>query len=413
MFLRRWVLFFLPMYVAREIREKFAQLAGVYNVVALVGPRQAGKTTFLRHAMKGKNAAYVVFDDPDAKSLFEEDIKKFEQQYLEGKRLGVLDEVQECREAGARLKYLADKGRKLWVTASSEALLGRETLARLVGRVGMLRLYPFSLAEFLAAKKQKAFTAKILQRRVWEHIAYGGYPRVVTTRAVDMKKQLLRDLYETMLLKDAAYTFSIEDVDALDALARRLAHGVGARLSYEKLSRALGLSFPTLKKYLAAMEKSYFIKKVSPFFTSKAKEIAKQPKAYFVDTGLRNAVARRFPSEPEGRLFENYVFTELLKRGHAPKYWQSKGGAEVDFVVEREGKPVPVEAKLRASPPKVTRGLRSFIRAYAPARAVVATYHESAAVARVHGCRVAFTTLEGLGAALGEKESAPAFSACA
>jgi len=172
---------------------------------------------------------------------------------------------------------------------------------------------------------------------------YGGYPKVVLSKDVEMKKTILSDLYETMLFKDVARTFSIEDIRSLEEFSKYLAIGIGNILSYGDLSNSLNLSFQTVKKYLDAMEKSYLITRVHPFFTNKLKEIVKQPKIYFIDTGLRNIIAKRFDVEPDGKLFENYVFSEIIKMGLTPKYWRTKTKSEVDFIVEKEKDIIPIE----------------------------------------------------------------------
>ena len=357
------------MYVRRQISERFSKIAGAYPVVALVGARQAGKTTFLRQHMK-EDAAYILFDDPDAKELFEEDVKKFETQYL--KKLSVLDEVHYCRDAGQKLKYLADTGKRLWVTSSSELILQKEVLSFLVGRVSIVRLYPFSLPEFLDAKRLKAPTDKMLRRAVWEHITYGGYPKAVLTKDKELKETILGDLYETMILKDIARTFSIEDIDSLQKFTRYLALNTSSLITYSKIADTVKISHQTIQKYLDAMEKNHLIRRVQPYFQNKSKEITKQPKVYFLDTGLRNAIARTFSSEVDGELFENYVFSELVKQGFTVKFWRTKTKAEVDFVIEDGNEVIPVEVKLRST--KVSKSLQSFIRAYKPKRCFVVTY---------------------------------------
>lgn len=384
------------MYVERGIKESFKKLLGVYDIIAVVGARQAGKTTFLKEEMKNFNSSYIMFDDPDARTLFEEDIKKFEKQYVGSYELSVLDEVQYCNNAGRNLKYLADVGKKLWITSSSEIILGKNVLSYLVGRVSVIRLYPFSLPEFLAAKGQKETTQKILERNIWEHITYGGYPKVVTTGDAEMKKVILKDLYDTMMLKDVALTFSIEDIRTLDEFARYLSVNIGGIISYETISKHLKISFQTLKKYLDAAEKSYILARVQPFHTNKRKEITKQPKVYFIDTGLRNAVAKAFDAELSGSLFENYVFSELLKMGFTPKYWRSKSKAEVDFVIEINGKILPIEAKLGAEPAHIDRSMRSFIDSYAPKNAMVVMYKGTKGDIMINECKLIFTDVPGM-----------------
>jgi len=379
------------MYIEREIIKKFKKVIKAYPVVAIVGPRQAGKTTFLKECSKGLNSSYLVFDDPDIRDIFEEDIKKFENQYLEGHELSVLDEVQYCRDSGRKLKYLADKGRKLWITSSSEIILSKEVLSYLVGRVSILKLYPFSITEYLSLKGQKELTAQILTRHVEEHIQYGGYPKVAITEDIELKKIILKDLYDTMVLKDIARTFSIDDIRSLEDFVKYLALNIGCLLSYDTISNDLKLSFQTVKKYMDAMEKSYLMVKVPPYYTNKTKEITKQPRVYFLDTGLRNVIIKQFNVEPDGKLFENYVFSELTKLGFTPKYWRTKSKAEVDFIIQDGKDIIPIETKLNAD--KAEKSMQSFIEAYKPKKALIVTLKGKMSKMKVNKCDVHFTNV--------------------
>ncbi len=382
------------MYIEREIKEKFSNLAKHYKLISLVGPRQAGKTTFLKHQMDEKSS-YLLFDDPDVRALFEEDIKKFEIQYIKNKELTVFDEIQYCDGAGQNLKYLVDTDNKIWITSSSEAILSKEVLSYLVGRVSILRLYPFSIKEFLRAKGQKAFIPEILKRHIWEHTTYGGYPEVVLSNGIDAKKTILKNLCETMLLKDIVRTFSIDDSRSLEKLVKYFAITTGGLISYDRIANTLNISFQTIKKYIDAMVKSYLIIEITPFFTNKAKEIVKQPKIYFMDTGLRNVITDDFSTELEGKLFENYVLTELIKNGITPKYWRTQTKAEVDFIIDLYKRPIPIEVKLHATPNKIERSLRSFINAYSPTVAYVVFYDGTPGEMNVNGCKVIFTDVLG------------------
>jgi len=394
---------FTGMYITRDIGPTFDRVFQVYDLIAVVGARQAGKTTFLKEHMKTHDASYVLFDDPDARALFDSDVKRFELQYVQGHDLTVLDEAQYCADAGPKLKYLVDSGRRLWITSSSETLLGRAVLSYLVGRVSVLRLYPFSLREFLRAKGVKVLAPQVTERSVWEHMLYGGYPKVVTTDDPELKRTILRDLYGTMLLKDVARTFSIDDVGALERCTNYLAANPGGIMSYSTVGSELNISYQTLRKYLDAMEKSYLITQIRPFFTNRAKELTKQPRVYFLDTGLRNAVAGSFSREPEGHLFENYVLTELVKMGFTPRYWRTKSKAEVDFIVEKDARIIPVEVKLRANPSKIGRSLRSFIATYGPENAMIVGYGSSGTpmTQKNNGCTVHYVDIPGLWKAVG------------
>ncbi len=379
------------MYIQRKIKEKFDKLVKVYPIIAIVGARQSGKTTFLKEQIKNLKASYLLFDDPDIKNLFEEDIKKFEIQNIEGKDISVLDEVQYCKDAGSKLKYLADKGRKIWITSSSEIILSKEVLSYLVGRVSIIKLFPFSIQEFLDAREQKEMTEKILERNIWEHLTFGGYPKPILTSDIELKKTILNDLYETMVLKDISRTFSIEDITSLENFSRYLSLNISNLISYENLSRDLKISFQTIKKYLDAMEKSYLIMRILPFFKNKLKEITKQPKIYFIDTGLRNVISKTFETEPSGQLFENYILSELIKLGFQPKYWRTKSRAEVDFIIEKNKEIIPIEIKIKAE--NVEKGLLSFIKEYSPKRAFIVFYKGEKRKVKIGNCEVFFVNL--------------------
>ena len=377
------------MYIEREIKKKLEKINKTYPIVSVVGARQSGKTTFLKEQAKSYKSSYLLFDDPDIRTLFEEDIKKFEKQFMEGFEIIIMDEVQYCKNAGRNLKYLADTGKKMWITSSSEIILSKEVLSYLVGRVSILRLYPFSLGEFLNAKNQKEFTTLMLERNVWEHIFYGGYPKVVITKDAELKKIILKDIYDTMILKDIARTFSIEDINSLENFTKYISLNIGSLLSYENISKNLNMSFQTVKKYLDAMEKSYLITKIRPFYKNKSKEITKQPKIYFIDTGLRNIISKNFGNEPDGKLFENYVASELIKIGLTPKYWRTKSKAEVDFVIEKDNETFPIEVKIKASE-KIKKSFYSFLENYKPKRAYIVYYKGKNKTIKIKGCKVSF-----------------------
>ncbi len=379
-------------YIEREIKEQFDKIKKIYPIIAIVGPRQAGKTTFLKEQAKNLKSNYVLFDDPDARNLFEDDIKKFEKQYVLGNDLTILDEVHYCKGAGKNLKYLADSGHKLWITSSSEIILGKQVLSYLVGRVSILRLYPFSLREFFKAKSQKEFNKQITERMIWEHSTYGGYPKVIFNEEIEIKKTIIKDLYETMLLKDIAQNFLIEDIKSLEEFTKYLALSVEGLISYNEISKNISLSFQSIKKYLGALEKSNLVQIVSPLFKNKLKEITKQPKVYFVDSGIKNYISKKFDNEIDGHLFENYVFEEIVKLNLQPKYWRTKTGSEVDFVVEIDGKTIPIEAKL-TSPDKIEKNLFAFIKEYHPKKALVVFYKGDEKTIKEENYEVIFTNI--------------------
>ncbi|NPV12161.1 MAG: ATP-binding protein [Ignavibacteria bacterium] len=372
------------MYVERELANFFNELIKHFSLIALVGPRQAGKTTFLKNRAVEK-LDYLLFDDVDIKRIFDEDIKSFERQFLSKDRIAILDEIQVVDEPGRKLKYLVDTGYRLWITSSSEIILSQKVLSYLVGRVTIQRLFPFNLFEFLSAKKIQIQDQILINRELKDHIKFGGYPKVVLTDLIEIKKTILRDLLETIVLKDIAFNFSINDILTLQKMIEYLAANVCSILNYGSINQALKISFPTIKKYLDALEKSYIIYSVRPFFTNKNKELSKQPKIYFLDNGILNQTLKDY--EINGLKFENYIFTEILKAGFHPKYWRNKHKNEVDFVIEKGKQKIPIEVKLSFHN-KIESGLKIFINEYQPQIAFIVILEGEEKDIELNGCKI-------------------------
>lgn len=378
------------MFLLRKAEETFKKLDATHPIVAVVGPRQAGKTTFLKEQMaKQKKTTYTTLDDVSAKALFDESPEKFAHQHLNQQKTNTIDEVQYGKDAGIKLKHWADAGYKLWVSASSQSLLESNVLSYLAGRVGILTLYGFDLTETLQAKNLKAYTQTQLKETVWQHATYGSYPRAVLTEDPEEKKLILKNLFTTVLLKDVFASFGIQDQNTLEKLSQYLAAHMASELNYDAAAKNLSISVPTVKKYVDALEKSYLVKRCPPFYTNKNLELVKLPKLYFIDTGMRNAVLNDYPSalENNGRLYENYVFSEITKSGFNVQYWKSKSQAEVDFVILQKGKPTPIEAKTYA-PATVPKSLFSFIEKYKPKNAYIVCHQGQEKTLTIHNTSV-------------------------
>ena len=137
------------------------------------------------------------------------------------------------------------------------------------------------------------------------------------------------------------------------------------------------------------------ITRVKPYFNNKTKEIIKQPKIFFIDTGLRNIITKTFEIEPSGSLFENYVFSELVKLGFIPKYWRTKSKQEVDFIIEKDSEVIPIEVKLSSSE-KIKEGFYSFIESYQSKRAFVVYYKGEERKEKRGKCEIEFVNISDL-----------------
>ena len=171
----------------------------------------------------------------------------------------------------------------------------------------------------------------------------------------------------------------IKKMESLTALVRMLAAQAGGMVNVSELSSTLGLAMDTVNNYLWYLEKTFIVKKVTPFFRNLRKEITKTPIYYFCDLGMRNYAMRKFGKVDvnlvDGHLFENYVYLQLMNlKGEQSSvhYWRTQDKAEVDFVIDQGEVIIPVEVKLSwLESPKVTRSLRSFLDRYKPKKAYV------------------------------------------
>jgi len=312
-----------------------------------------------------------------------------------------LDEVQRIENCGEILKIIYDEypDVKIFISGSSSLELKTNILPFLVGRLFIFELYTFDFEEFLTAKDKslaRIFRAKNESIRrfldtgedieepsfseefldYWkEYVIYGGYPEVVKTDDFDMKKMILRNIFELYLEKDITAFFRITDYKKFEDLVRFLAFKISNMISVSSIASDLKIGYKEVEKYLEILEHTYVIKLLRPFYKNLVTEIKKAPKIYFLDLGLRNAVIDNFiPFDnrvDKGELSENHVFRELIINfdGWKIHYWRTTGKAEVDFILERDGEIIPLEVKLSGE--RLGKSFYSFIKTYKPSKAVI------------------------------------------
>lgn len=378
-------------YVKRDLEKELTNYLDVPEILAIVGPRQAGKTTLLKKIQSElENSNFLTFENSRVLDLFEEDEQEFAETYLENYDYLFIDEFQYAEKGGKKLKYIYDKypGKKIIITGSSVAEMTVKGLKYLTGRVLKFYLSPFSFREFLRykdkdlfrvfARREKEFkqwikgddkpnlsetNLKKLEKLRKEYTVYGGYPRVVLSEKAEERKKVLESIIDTYLLREIREVLSISDDREIKDLMKLLAVQIGDKINYNSICDKLETNYNTLKKRLNILEHTFILQQVRPFYTNKGKEISKSPKIYFYDNGFRNALLNSFQKpdlrKDQGELNENYFFTQS---GEELKYWRTKSQAEVDFILEQE-RPIPFEIKTK---PKLTRSFRSFQSKYKP-----------------------------------------------
>lgn len=376
------------MYVNRFLERELSKYIKSREILAVVGPRQCGKTTLLRHIFKDlQKAIFLDFEDREALELFEEDIKSFGELYAKPHDYLFIDELQYAKDGGRKLKYLYDTYRtKIVVSGSSVSALAIQSIKYLVGRIFVFNLYPFSFEEYLSYKEQRLYSiyaedrlSKPIIERIMPYFSefclFGGYPRVVLAGNREEKETVLRNIYNTYFLKEVKEILNLPEDHKLSKLLTALALQIGSLINYNELCDVTGFNHNELTNYLNVLEKTFITLRSMPFYTNKRTELVKAPKIFFMDNGFRNTVIKNFQPirsrQDKGALYENFVASELLKGGHDVKYWRSKSKAEVDFVIEKRGSAIPIEIKSDLKRPKLSKSFLSFVDKYKPKKSFV------------------------------------------
>lgn len=381
------------MYIKRKIEDTILRYLDKKEILAIVGPRQAGKTTVLKKIQAGlKKAIYLSFEDLAELELFVEDIKSFADKYQAYHYL-FIDEFQYAKNGGRNLKYLADfhPEFKIIISGSSAIDLSVKTLKFLVGRVLIFNLYQLDFEEYLnfkapdLARLRENFKTDLAAATISpavnkqflnllaDFIRFGAYPRVVLATSAEEKEVILKNIYNTYFLREVRDILGLIDDFKLAKLIKALALQIGQLVNYSELAQIADYDHLSLKKYLNFLEKTFICQSVRPFFRNKRKEIVKNPKIYFFDSGLRNYIVGNFNAPADradkGALWENFIFSELIKTERQINFWRAKSGREVDFIYETAAGLVAIESKSSAGGGKAEAGLAEFTAEYHPAAA--------------------------------------------
>lgn len=319
-----------------------------FPAILLTGPRQSGKTTFLRHEA-GDEVDYISFDDPLERNFATVDPAGFLGRFTD--RPVILDEIQYVPALLSQLKIRIDNepdrcGRWL-LTGSQQFGLMRDVSESLAGRVAILELPPFSLAEFVRSD---------LEDVLWN----GGYP--IPAMHPDRRDIWVRSYVSTYIERDVRQIRNIPDLRVFNQFLNLAAARHSQEFHPADLSRELGISQPTVKSWGGVLEASYVAHFLPPWFRNYGKRVVKTPKFYFYDSALVNLLTRQpdaasaLAGPMGGALLEGWVVIEAVKvfmsLGRKPDlyFWRSHDGLEVDLLIVIDGRLHPVEIKMTATP---------------------------------------------------------------
>lgn len=310
----------------------------------ITGPRRVGKSVFALLMLQGKNFAYLNFDDNQLLEKWNEDLAMSALDYVyPDYDFMLLDEIQNLPDWDLWVSKLYRHGKNLIITGSNANMLSSEMATVLTGRYLQIEMLPFSLDETMRWKnispdrKEQAAQAIVLAD---DYMRNGGYPETILARGIT--KNYLSTLFDSILLKDVAQRHNVRNTTDLYNLATYLLSNFCNPISANELAGELGMSsVATTKKFCDYLNEPYLFFYL-PRFNNKLKLMNKAPKkVYVVDNGFVQSTAFNL-SENLGRLLENQVFVELLRRGYIPGqtlfYYRTRNDKEIDFVTRKGAK---------------------------------------------------------------------------
>lgn len=331
-------------YIARTLSQELKCALAEYPVVSVLGPRQSGKTTFVRNECP--DFSYVNLEEPEWRDRALNDPKAF---FSALHFPLIIDEVQRAPELLSYIQVMVDaeglNGRVI-LTGSHQLRLSQALSQSLAGRTSILTLLPLSIEE-LASRVVEESRESLLYKGFLPRIHDQGQE---PTRAY-------RNYFQTYVEHDLRSLLFIKDLNRFETFMRLLAGRVGQLFVASALASEIGVSYKTVQEWVSILEASYILFRLPPFHTNYGKRLTKAPKLYFVEPGLASYLlgietSAQLERDPLfGSLFENMVVLEAVKarvhRGKDPSlyFFRDNSGMEVDLVLDRRPAPLPIEIK--------------------------------------------------------------------
>lgn len=337
------------------------------KVIILTGPRQVGKTTLIRHILNDRHHLFLDGDDPTVRNALATANTDTVQRLLQGYQEVFIDEAQRIDNIGLTLKIMTDQfpDVQVYVSGSSAFELQQVTSESLTGRKFEFNLFPVSWTEF------EAKTGYIRAQQQLEHrLIYGMYPDIINHPG-DEDARLL-SLADSYLHKDLLALGNLRKPQLVSQLLEALAHQVGQEVSYNELSRMLGVDKETIANYISILERGYVVFTLRGFKRNLRNEIKANRKVYFWDNGIRNAILGNFNTlgnrQDVGALWENFLLSERLKvnayqQSQAKSFfWRTTAQKEIDYI---EAEHDVIRAyEFKWSPSAKWKQPKSFVNAY-------------------------------------------------
>ena len=330
-------------YLIRQTSLNNEQLLGSHLIKLITGPRRVGKSTQALLMLRNKNFAYLNFDNSTLLNDWDANLAlRLLDEVYPGYQYIMLDEVQNLEDWDLWVSELFRMGKNLVITGSNAKMLSSEMATVLTGKYIQVEMLPFSLQEFFAWNEldlDKIHNEQKTELTVLadDYMRNGGYPEVVLSRS--LTRSYLDTLFDAIILKDIAKRHNVRNITDLNDIAIYLVSNFCNYISANDLTQSLGFSsVNTVKKFMDYLHEPYLFYYLSRY-NNKLKIMKKAAKkVYVVDNGFVAAKAFSL-SDNLGRLLENQIFVELLRRGYNPDntmfYYHSRNDKEVDFVLRK------------------------------------------------------------------------------
>ena len=333
-------------YLMRRNNQNVELLLKSPLIKLITGPRRVGKSTQALLMLRNKNFAYLNFDNNSLLEAWNSElVMRMLDEVYPGYEYILLDEVQNLESWDLWVSQLYRMGKNLVITGSNAKMLSSEMATVLTGKYVQIEMLPFSLEEFFDWNKLDLHSPKSERKTdfillIDDYLKHGGYPEVVALR--QLSHSYLDTLFDSIIWKDVAKRHKVRNITDLNNLAIYLISNFCNPISANDLAKELGLSsVNTTKKYMDYLHEPYLFYYLSRY-NNKLKLMQKAPrKVYLVDNGFITSKSFSL-SENLGRLLENQVFIELLRRGYDVEktmfYYRSRNDKEVDFVLRKANK---------------------------------------------------------------------------
>jgi hypothetical protein len=344
--------------------------------VAILGPRQCGKTTLAGQIVKKFNqSVYLDLENPGDLAKLSDPLAFFS---LHSDDLVCLDEIQRAPELFSTLRSIIDeraRNAQFLILGSAGRDLIRQSSESLAGRIAYLDLTPFLISELEAAQKDDI-------RRLWLR---GGFPRSYLAEDLDISFEWRQDFILTFLERDIGMLGFRMPPTRLGRFWKMCAHIHGSLLNASKLADSLGVSSHTVRSYIDLLEHTFMLRVLLPDAPNLKKRLVKSPKIYIRDSGILHALLAirthdDLLSHPIlGASFEGFAMENILAfaKNYEPSFYRTSAGAEIDLILRRGRRTLAFELK-SSSVPRVSKGFWNALEDISPDEAyVVAPVKES------------------------------------